>query len=141
MIVKSLQNLPSVNSSDQQWIAWYKTLRSEVGKKGANALFLRAWEKRKNAGLLGSSANTQNLREFLAKQDIDVRPDGIFAYPITALEYAENAIDTAFGISKWTFIILACLVLIPVAILLFNVARNPKLIVDGLSAYSGRRAA
>jgi hypothetical protein len=138
MIVKSLQNLPSVNSSDAQWIAWYKTMHGEIGKKNANVLFLRAWEKRKNAGLLGSSANTKTLRDFLSKYGIDVKPDGVFAYPISAFEYAESAISTAFGIGKWSFIILALIVIIPVAMLLFNVAKNPKLLVDGMNAYTRR---
>lgn len=138
MIVKSIQNLPSVNSTDAQWIAWYKTLHAEVGKKNANTLFLRAWEKRKNAGLLGSAANTSALRDFLSKYDIDVSPDGIFAYPISAFEYVEGGISTAFGIGKWTFLAIAILVLVPVVILSINIARNPKILVDGMKAYTGR---
>jgi hypothetical protein len=112
-------------------------LKPEVGKKNANILFLKAWDKRKNAGLLGSSANTKTLRDFLADQNIDINPDGIFAYPITALESVESSINTLFGVGKWTFVILAGIVIIPVAILLFNIAKNPKLIIDGMNSYTG----
>ncbi len=138
MYIKSLESLPSVNASDVQWIAWYEVMRPEVGKKNANMLFLKAWNQRKNEGLLGSKANTQSLRSFLEDQGINMAPDGILAYPIAAIDAVEGFVEGAFGIGKWSFIIVFVLLFIIVAVFLFNIARNPKLIVDGISAYSGR---
>jgi hypothetical protein len=137
MQVKSLSSIPSKNSTDADWINWYKILQSEVGKNNANTLFLRAWDQRKNAGLLGSDANTSTLRDFLASKGVEVKPDGIFAYPISFIDSIEGGIESFFGVSKWVFIIIGAMILIPVAFLLFNIARNPKIIVDGLKAYGG----
>ncbi len=138
MIVKSIENIPSQSATDAQWIAWYKVLQPEVGKKEANILFLKAWNQRKNSGLLGSAANTSTLRDFLKTKGVDMQPDGILAYPITAYEAVSGAIETAFGIGKWSFIILSAIVIVPVAILLFNIAKNPKLLTEGAKSFTGR---
>lgn len=137
-IPKSAETIPSINASDAQWIQWHKLLKKETGSKNANILFLRAWEKRKNEGLLGSSANTSTLRDYLATQNIDVRPDGVFAYPISTIESIEGAIETSFGVGKWVFIILAVIILVPVTLLLINIARNPRLLIDGFKTYATR---
>jgi hypothetical protein len=138
MIVKSIENIPSNSATDAQWIAWYEVLQPEVGRKEANILFLKAWNQRKNAGILGASSNTSALRDFLKTKGVDVRPDGLLAYPISAYEAVAGGIETFFGISKWTFIIMATIVIIPVAILLFNIAKNPRLLIDGTKAFTGK---
>ncbi len=134
MIVKSIENIPSQSATDAQWIAWYKVLQGEVGRKEANILFLKAWNQRKNAGLLGAASNTSALRDFLKTKGVDVQPDGLLAYPITAYEAVAGGLETAFGVGKWTLIILSLVIIIPVALLLFNIAKNPGLLVDGAKA-------
>jgi hypothetical protein len=134
MIVKSIENIPSQNATDAQWIAWYKVLQPEVGRKEANILFLKAWNQRKGSGLLGAASNTSALRDFLKTKGVDVQPDGLLAYPVSAYEAVAGGIETALGVGKWTFIGLSLIIIIPVAILLFNIAKNPRLLIDGMKS-------
>ncbi len=137
MYVKSIEYLPSINSTDAQWVSWYEILRSDVGKKNANNLFLKAWEQRKNEGMLGSKANTSYLRNFLSEKGIELSPDGILAYPIAAIDSLEGFAEGVFGFGKTTFIIVLSITIVILAVFMFNIARNPKMIVDGLNAYRG----
>ncbi len=139
MYVQSIEYLPSVNSTDAQWVSWYEILRDEVGKKNANNLFLRAWEQRKNEGLLGSKANTSYLRNFLSEKGIELFPDGVLAYPVAAIDSLEGFAEGVFGFGKTTFIIIFSILILVLAVFLFNIARNPKIVVDGLNAYRGAK--
>ena len=40
MSYKIIQHIPNRNDSDQVWINWYKDLRSTLGAKKANDIFL-----------------------------------------------------------------------------------------------------
>lgn len=137
--VDPIQTLPDKNSTGDQWIQWHKALKRRYGKKQANSLFLLAWEKRKGSGnvLTGSSANTQPLREYLSKEGINISGEGVMDYAADALDNFEDVFGGIFGAGKAAAIVIAIVILIPIALLLINVAKNPKLIVDGLNAYSG----
>lgn len=140
MAVDPVKTLPNTNSSGAQWIEWHVALKKAFGKKEANTLFLMAWEKRHAEGnlLTGSKANTVELRNYLEKQGITISGEGALDYASDAWDDTENFFSSAFGVGKTVGIILLVIILVPVAILLINVARNPKLIVDGFKAYSGR---
>jgi hypothetical protein len=137
--VDPIQTIPDKNSTGAQWIQWHQALKDRYGKKQANSLFLYGWEKRRASGniLTGNIANTQTLREYLEKQGITVSGDGVLDYAADALDNFEDYFGGIFGVGKTVAIVIALLILIPIAFLLINIARNPKLIVDGLSAYSG----
>ncbi|GAL83421.1 hypothetical protein MYP_648 [Sporocytophaga myxococcoides] len=140
MEIPALQNIPSVNSTDVQWISWYNLLRKRYGKRNANDLFLSAWERRRGSSnfLSGTKANTTTLRNFLEDQGIQISGDGLMSYPADLLDDIETGITTAFGVTKTVFIILFILIIIPLFILVFNIARNPAVIVDGIKTFSGK---
>lgn len=140
MEIPALQNIPNVNSSDVQWIAWYKLLKKRYGKKNANDLFLSAWARRRGSSdfLSGTKANTTNLRNFLEDQGIQIDGDGLMSYPADLIDNIETGITTAFGVTKTVFIILSILIIIPLFLLMVNIARNPAVIVDGFKTFSGK---
>lgn len=125
MIVQSLSFLPSVNSNDLSWIEFHKQLRKEVGRTNANSLWVKAWVSRKNEGLLGSLANTSNLRDYMEKQDVTLSADGIFSIAINTWDETTDLFESIFGIGKYVVIILAVLIIIPAFILMMNIAKNP----------------
>lgn len=133
-------NIPNVNSTDSQWILWHKSLVKYVTKKYANEIFLERWEavKSANSGWTGGKANTSTLRSYLKEQGIEISPDGALAYVESLVDNIESGIESAFGVSKTIFIVIAIIVLVPVAMFLFNVAKQPGLIVDGLKAAHGK---
>jgi hypothetical protein len=140
MEIPALQNIPNVNSTDSQWIAWYNLLSKRYGKKNANGIFLSAWERRRGSSnyLSGTKANTTTLRNFLEEQGIKIDGDGLMSYPADLLDDIETGITTAFGITKTVFIVLFILIIIPLFLLMINIARNPAVIVDGFKTFSGK---
>jgi hypothetical protein len=125
MIVTSLNYLPSENSSDQQWIDFYEQMAKEVGSSNAGVLWTKAWAQRKNEGLLGSSADTSNLRSYMATVGINIQADGLFGFAVNGFNSLASSVESAFNIGKWIFLIIAILVIIPVFMMAMNLAKNP----------------
>lgn len=134
MSVNALINIPSSTGTDVQWIEWHKALKSRYGKKEANVVFLRAWERRKNAkAISGSAANTSRLRNYLQDNGIDLSADGIMAYPSNILDSVTSGFESAFGVGKTIFMIVIIMVLLFAAVFLFNIAKNPAAAIGAVS--------
>lgn len=58
---------PTKSSAGSYWLEWYQALKTAVGKKQANDLFLKFWAKRGS-----SDANTHELRIYLSKYGVDL---------------------------------------------------------------------
>lgn len=59
--------IPNEQSSGQDWLNWYKILKSRYGRKNANTVFSLAWNKRGTY-----SANTKELRNFMEKNGVSI---------------------------------------------------------------------
>lgn len=112
--------IPTSGSSSATWVEWHKTLVDNFGKKEANQLWLKAWNLR---GSTSTSDNT--LREYMKKQGISL--------PATWGQKIDDAgvgvLDSALGMmhmGRVMGLIVAGVVLVPVALLLFNIARKPE---------------
>ena len=114
--------IPTNGSSSATWVEWHKTLVDNFGKKLANQKWLKAWNLR---GSTSTSDNT--LREYMKKQGI--------ALPAT---WGQKIEDTGIGVvdsalsfmhmGKVGALIVVGLVVLPIGLLLFNVARKPETI-------------
>lgn len=125
--LKSITYLPSVNSSDQDWIAWYKDLLSDTGKINASQIFMKGWEQRKNeSAIFGSSANTSALRDFLKTQGVTLSGDGVFGFAYDALDTIDDWGSSIFNMGKWTFIVIGVVIIVPIFVLMISIARDPK---------------
>lgn len=60
-----VKTIPTRSSKSEEWIAWHKALKQNFGRKQANILWVKAWSLRGT-----SSANTNDLREYLSKQGV-----------------------------------------------------------------------
>jgi hypothetical protein len=112
--------IPNAGSNSAAWVEWHKTLLDSFGKKVANAEWLKAWNLR---GSTSVSDNT--LREYMKKQGITL--------PATWGQSIEDAgvgvVDEVLGIfhmEKTVGIVVGLVILVPVAILLINLARKPE---------------
>lgn len=129
--LKAIDNLPTQSWIDQQWISHYNILRGEFGKPNANELFLAAWQARKNEGLLGSTADTSNLRTFLKGVGINIGADGIFAYVEDATDFVTGTIESVFsGVSKY-FVIVGIVAVIIIFMVVWGFAKNEGAVVGG----------
>lgn len=131
--LKSIATIPNINSTDEQWISWHKTLKRELGKFNANDTFMRAWNQRKNeSALFGSKANTSKLREYLKKEGVSLSGDGYLGFAYDALDTLDDWASSAFNTYKWVLLILLIVIIIPVFVLMMSVARNPDKIVSAV---------
>jgi hypothetical protein len=132
--LKSIATIPSINSSDEEWIAWHKNLKRETGKINANDLFIRAWKQRKNENpIFGSKANTSKLRNYLSSQGLDLSGDGAFGFAYDVMDNIEDFAISAFNTGKWMFIIILAVVLIPLFIMMLNIAKNPQMLSSAIN--------
>jgi hypothetical protein len=112
--------IPNAGSNSAAWVEWHKTLVDSFGKKQANAEWLKAWNLR---GSTSVSDNT--LREYMKKQGITL--------PATWGQSIEDAgvgvvdeITGIFHMGKTAGVVVGLVILIPVAVLLLNLAFHPK---------------
>lgn len=112
--------IPKSGSSSAEWVEWHKTLVDNFGKKEANQLWLKAWSLR---GSTSTSDNT--LREYMKKQGISL--------PATWGQKIEDkgigVVDGALSfmhMGKVASLVVVGLVVLPIGLLLFNIARKPE---------------
>tara|TARA_Y100000592_G_C5466030_1_gene316754 strand:- start:2114 stop:2536 length:423 start_codon:yes stop_codon:yes gene_type:complete len=123
-------NIPGVNSSAAQWISWHKALKSCVGKKNANQLFVMQYDK------VNFDANVE-LREYMRSQGVDLDRDVL-----------DRAVDFGSGVYNWAggvfeigsgiSIILVVMILGSVGFLLYNIGKDPDTAVRAGSAIATR---
>lgn len=112
-------NIPTKVSSASAWILWHKALQGRYGKKTANTLFVEAWVKRGTG-----SANTSELRKYLEKKGVKIEGN-LFNYWADTADDIGDWFGGVLGFSKWLTIALVVILVIAIAMILFNIARKP----------------
>lgn len=138
-----IKYIPTKESSDDQWIAWHKMLKKGYGANRANDAFKVAF-----AYFAASSAKTNDLRAYgkTVGMDLDtnlVQDAGrIVATVKDSVGGVFDKVGGIFRTSRTVVIVMIILILVPVFMLLINIAKNPGQAV-GIAAktYTGRRSA
>lgn len=86
MLVNPANDIPTTNSTSNDWINWYDSLDYYFTKQESNYWFLKAWNKRGS-----SDANDSKLRSFLKSKGIQLDAD------LSDFEFLSNP----FGITDW----------------------------------------
>lgn len=113
--------IPTRTSSSSAWIEWHKTMKSRYGKKQANILFVKAWDKRGGAG---TSASTNELREYMKNQGVTLDTTTMEGLTDT-VSSGLDTIGDIFNVGKYFAIGTGVIVISGLAILVWNVVRNP----------------
>jgi hypothetical protein len=131
--------IPTKDSKDVDWIQWHKMLVKGLGRDRANQTFTVAF-----AYLASSSAKTNDLRNYgnTVGLDLDTNLVQDAARIVTTVQESIGGVfDKIGGIfrtSKYIVLIVVALILMPVFMLLFNVAKKPGEVVGTAArAYSG----
>jgi hypothetical protein len=111
-------NIPTINSSPEQWEQWHKDLKSTFGKKTANSIFIAYWEKR------GSGEGTKRLRDYCEKQGFKLETSGVTDFTDDTLDVFDS-IGDIFKVAKIAGISLVGILVLGIGILIINVARKP----------------
>lgn len=122
MSFESIRNLPNSNSSDVAWLNWYKDLRSTLGKKNANQLFIQHWEAEDG---FGSDANTTYLREELGKYNLKIS-GGTLGSVADFGKDVSSFFGDLFTTGKWLTIGMGTVIVVAVGGLLIQIAFNKK---------------
>lgn len=113
--------IPTKQSSSQAWIQWHKAMKNRYGKKQANTLFVKAWDMRGGAG---SSASTNELREYMKDNDV-VLDTTTIENIVDTTSTGLDALGDVFTTGKYLFLGLGVIVVGGLAMLVYNVAKNP----------------
>ena len=124
--------IPTAQSQGSDWVNWHKALKAKFGKKQANTLFVKAWNKRK-----GSSASTVALRDYLKGQGINVEKS-IFE---STQDAGSSVLDTFSDVFKFgkvaTMVAVSSGVLLTI-FLIYNIAKDPSKTIGAVSKLKGR---
>lgn len=128
-------DVPNKKSTALEWITWHTALKRSYGKKSANYIFSKAWNKR---GGVNASANTSELRDYLKKNGIEI--DKNFTATIT--DSAGDVLDgigDLFGVGKIFGIALGVIVIGGAGLLIYNIAKNPVGAANAAAKLKGGR--
>lgn len=127
--VDPIRILPNLSSTDKDWISWHEALNKEFGKKQANTVFLRAWNKRTDKGnaFFSGKANTEELRDYMKKQGV-VMEKSFADYPVSYFDFVTDFFNSAFNLGKIGGIVAVVLVIIIVLALVRTVVKNPQIL-------------
>lgn len=116
-----LYNIPNQLSTSEEWQQWHTSLKS-VGANNANSLFLQAWKLRGN----NEVANDADLRQYLEKNGLRLEgTEGIFSEMADFSADFSEFFNNLVGAGKWISIIIIAIIIIGLAMLVFNIAKNP----------------
>ena len=130
--LKPEQSIPSKESSAEEWISWYKNLRKTLGQDDANPLFVRVWNQRGT-----DEANTEALREYLAKYDVVIEKDlreAVWDTVTAPLDFLNWGKDIAKYFIYFWIGFLSILALI-ILYALYNVAKKPNETINSVADF------
>jgi len=101
--IKAIQTLPSIGSSDADWIKWSDGL-DKYGSTLGKQIFISAWTKRGSR-----AANTRPLRLHLKDKGIEI-DESVWDKVVDIGGGVGDFFGSAFKMGKWTLIIGAVVV-------------------------------
>jgi hypothetical protein len=123
-----LSNTPTGKSTAGDWINFHESLTSVIGKKNANEVFKSYWSKLGN-----NSANTGELRNYLKDNGINLE-SGNYIGNIVDFSYdIGDSFSSFLSTTKYVAFGIAAIIIIPLGIALFNVAKSAGTIATNVS--------
>jgi hypothetical protein len=129
-LIDPVANIPSKESTSEQWVLWYKSLKAKVGKDDAVNLFIDRW---KQAG--SDSANNEELRKYMKSQGVKIGADWkdvVWDTISSPFEFVGDIFGKIESFGIWAIVIIALfvvLVLFAVIKFLFKASDNQELII------------
>lgn len=117
-----LELIPKKSSGQEDWMTWYKTMKSKLGKKNAQVLWVKAWGKR---GGKDSPANTLSLRKYMESEGIPIDGGGIISSAVDTASKGFDFFSDFFVAGKWMMIGSSVIIIGTVGLFLYNVAKDP----------------
>jgi hypothetical protein len=110
---------PNQQSSDAIWIQWHKDLKSVLGKKTADSVFLAYWTAR---GM--DFANTHALRDYASGEGFTI-DGGIIGGVLDGVYGIADNIGDVFKVGKYVTYAVLFIIIAGAGMLIFNIAKQP----------------
>jgi len=112
-------SIPKSTSGADAWLQWHKDLKRVFDKKTANSIWTAAWQKRGS-----NSANTNTLREHLAKNGLEIDKSMWDSVVDTGVGIGDE-FASIFKVGKWIGIGLLAVTAVGIGIAVINIGRKP----------------
>ena len=132
MLITPDKTIPTKTSTTDDWINWHSQCRKMFGKKTANTLFLKAWEKRGN-----DKSNNRALRNYLEKYGLNLDASGWANASDKALDFTDM-IGNVFRVGGYVAVGFGALILIAISIGIINMAVHPDKATEGATRGIGK---
>jgi len=119
-LIKPADIIPSKTSSGQEWLDWYKLLKTRYGRKNANTVFSLAWNQRGEY-----SANTKPLRDYLEKNGVDIEGSNPAIIIEDFVGDATDFVTGTFNTGKTIALVGISLVGLAVVGIVYSLVKNP----------------
>ena len=129
-------NTPKNRSESQAWIEWHKAMKSRLGKKTANAIFVKFWQQRAGKG---SEASTVELRNYMEKQGVKLDTTAMEDFADIS-DSVTSGIGGFFSFAKYTGIALGVIIIGGLAMVVYNIGKEPvKAVNTAMKVKTGGR--
>ncbi len=130
MQANPLDSMPNAQTSPEGWVNWYDVLKSYFGRSVADQVWIRTWD---TYGGIDSPANTGDLRDAMAKNDIIIDATGV-SQAFDTVKHAATSVTDYFGsfmqMGKWAVAGVLIIGIGGAAILVYGLAKDPGKAVD-----------
>lgn len=119
-------NIPTSNSTAQDWKQWYESLAYFFSRKDTNALFTKAWDAR---GGTSARGNTEELRTFLKTKGLTIETTGvqdIVDFSAGIGTSVSNGVSDFLKVGKFAGISLVVIVIGGLAMIVFSIGKDVK---------------
>lgn len=121
-LISPIDSIPSNQSTSQEWLNWYDSLKGRYGAKNARIVWLEAWRKHGS-----TEANTSSFRKEMEGNGIDI--DGDYGILSRASDAREDTIDFLTGGVKLfgsVYLIIMVVSFLLIGFILYKLAKNPE---------------
>jgi hypothetical protein len=119
--IKAFKLIPTLTSTDIEWINWMKLLDKDFDRATSVAIFLNLWKKRGT-----TKSRTLILRNFMKdKYNVDLSEGVIDA----AVDLGGGFVDTVGGIfkvGKIIFLVTGGVIIVAVGAAIYSIIKNPS---------------
>jgi hypothetical protein len=127
------KQIPTSASSDEIWIAWYKSMKKDFGKKKAKEAFSYIWASRQS-----KSANTNTLRDYFETQGINIKPEGLISGIIEIGDDVFDKVGSYMRMGRTAVMITGGVLLFAVGALVLQIALQPFKTLKEVGKVSGK---
>ncbi len=118
--IKAIEVMPNINSVDKDWIGWIDFVVSKYGSGVGKQMFIDAWQKRGSR-----NANTRMIRTHLKSQyNIEI-DESVWDNIVDKGGDLGDSISNVLKVGKYVTIAVGVIVLGGLAMIVFNVGKNP----------------